>query len=217
MHTINRCPAKKKHIPLVGHTYLMHLWQNPTHTDEQTYQARNSSVAQKILKFTRLYVRYTSLGALIPTKQTTHSQSQHDLELACTNNPHIHENRLSTTHEPHLSSSVPPDASQSSIKLDFRSSYVFLRTPKKIGEQLLSDDENPPEAWGLYFEEGFRVHHAFIVILFFYCLASLAFGIYWCVEYGLVGPHSGAGAFGVSSWMIGLISLVTTVWFKWAD
>jgi len=30
---------------------------------------------------------------------------------------------------------------------DFRSSYVFLRTPKKLGEQLIADDENPPEAW----------------------------------------------------------------------
>lgn len=100
---------------------------------------------------------------------------------------------------------------------DPRSSYVLLRTPKKLGEQLLPDDEDPPEAWGLYFEEGFRVHHFLIVLLFLYILASLAFSVYWCVEYGLVGPDSGASAFGVASWMIAAVSLVVTVWFKWAD
>ena len=61
------------------------------------------------------------------------------------------------------------------------------------------------------------MHHCLILILFIYILASLAFGIYWCIKYGLVGPKSGAAAFGISSWMIALISLVTAVWFKWAD
>ena len=193
----------------------MHLWQNPTHTDQQTYRAHNSSIIQKILKYLRLYLRNTPPRALIPAKQTTRSPAGDDIELACTTN--VIGNNTSTAQEHRPSVPVPPITSPPSIKRDFRSSYVFLRTPKKLGEQLLPNDEDPPEAWGLYFEEGFRIHHAFIAILFVYCLASLAFGVYWCVEYGLVGPHSGAGAFGISSWMIGLVSLVTTVWFKWAD
>ena len=191
----------------------MHLWQNPTHTDKETYRAHNSDVVQRILKHLRLYSRYASPRALVPAKQTIQSQPGGDVELACTNS----RNNTSISPEPHTSSSVQPNVSPPCIKQDFRSSYVFLRTPKKSGKQLLTDDENPPEAWGLYFEEGFRIHHAFIVILFFYCLASLAFGVYWCVEYGLVGPQSGAEAFAVSAWMIGFVSLVTTVWFKWAD
>ena len=191
----------------------MHLWQNPTHTDEKTYQAHNSGLVQRTLKCLRLYFSNTSPRALVPAKQIIHSQATGDIELACANS----RNNTAISPEPHTSSSVQPNVSPPCMKQDFRSSYVFLRTPKKRGEQLLPDDENPPEAWGLYFEEGFRIHHAFIVMLFFYCLASLAFGVYWCVEYGLVGPQSGAEAFSISAWMIGLVSLVTTVWFKWAD
>lgn len=52
------------------------------------------------------------------------------------------------------------------------------------------------------------------IITFIYIMATASFGAYWCSKYGLVGPSSGAAAFGVSSWMIGLISLVTTVMFK---
>lgn len=48
-------------------------------------------------------------------------------------------------------------------------------------------------------------------------MATAAFGAYWCAEYGLVAPNSGAAVFGICSWMIGLISLVTTVLFKWAE
>ena len=191
----------------------MHLWQNPTHTDEQTYRAHDSGVVQRALKYLRLYSRYSTPRTLVPAKQTVQSPTTGDIELACTNSP----NSNCTAQKSQPSSLARSNASPPSIQRDFRSSYVFLRTPKKLGEQLLPDDENPPEAWGLYFEEGFRIHHAFILILFFYCLASLAFGVYWCVEYGPVGPQSGAEAFSISAWMIGFVSLVTTVWFKWAD
>ncbi|KAL8790249.1 MAG: hypothetical protein Q9195_006472 [Heterodermia aff. obscurata] len=131
---------------------------------------------------------------------------------------HIQQQSLETTssNEPSPTSgqSSPPSEQENQGP---RSSYVFLRTPRKLGEQLQPDDEDPPEAWGLYFEEGFRVHHFFILLLFIYILASLAFAIYWCANFGFTGPKTGSGAFAVSSWMIALFSLVTTVWFKWAD
>ena len=46
-------------------------------------------------------------------------------------------------------SSKNPDTNHdfASHESDARSSYVFLRTPKLLGEQLLADDEDPPEAW----------------------------------------------------------------------
>ena len=185
----------------------MHLWQNPTHTDLQTYRLGNPGIAEKFLKYLRLTL--SSDRAVDPAIQATASQSRQDIELACTNG--------SDTGTNHTRGSSDLHSPSSSKQQDFRSSYVFLRTPKKLGEQLLPDDEDPPEAWGLYFEEGFRIHHFFIVVLFFYVLASLAFGLYWCIRYGLVGPHSGVEAFGISSWMITLVGLVTTVWFKWAD
>ena len=96
-------------------------------------------------------------------------------------------------------------------------SYIFLRTPKKLGEKLLSDDVNPPEGWGMHIEEGLKVGRLFMLILLLYLSGTLVFGIFWYREFGMAGPQSGFGAFGVSSWMVSLISIITTVWFKWSD
>ena len=169
----------------------MHLWQNPSHTDLQTYQSRRGKI-RRLLGYLRPSHTVTSPSPGPPESQ--------DIELTSNNKP------------------VPTSTHCSpSSEEGRRSSYVFLRTPRIVGEQLLPDDIDPPEAWGLYFEQGFRVHHFFILVLFIYILASLAFAIYWCVNFGFIGPKTGSGAFGVSSWMIALVSLVTTVWFKWAD
>jgi hypothetical protein len=100
---------------------------------------------------------------------------------------------------------------------NFPSSYVFLRTPKKLGDKLQPDGEEPPEGWGIYLEESFRVHHLLVLVLLVYGMASLAFGAYWYRKYGMVGPQSGLGSFVVSSWMISLATLFWSVWFKWAD
>ena len=97
------------------------------------------------------------------------------------------------------------------------SSYVFLRTPKKLGEKLLPNDVNPPEGWGMYFEEGLRVSRLYMFILLLYLLGTLVFGIIWYREFGMAGPQSGFGAFGISGWMVGLISFITMVMFKWAE
>ncbi|KAL8664206.1 MAG: hypothetical protein Q9202_003284 [Teloschistes flavicans] len=205
------CPAKRKHIPLVGHMYLMHLWQNPSHGDLQTYNNRPQGAIGALVNRMRLLKHYlvaygrSESGHIAANRTMNDGQGhlQQDVEMTNPNsNP---------SNQP---SAGVPAASDTHGN---RSSYVFLRTPKKLGDQLVADDEDPPEAWGLYFEEGFAIHHFLLVVLFIYILATIAFGIYWCTKYGLVGPHTGASAFGVSSWMIGLISLVVTVWFKWAD
>ncbi|KAL8692040.1 MAG: hypothetical protein Q9218_002849 [Villophora microphyllina] len=204
------CPAKKRHIPLIGHAYLMHLWQNPSHSDLQTYNRRPQGAISRLVCRIRLLKNYLLTSTkndfvdLPPHHSGTNnrdSQAQRDLELTTTNGLEDQPTHMAAAADKHGNAS----------------SYVLLLTPKKLGDQLIADDEDPPEAWGLYFEEGFAVHHFFVVILFVYILATFAFAIYWCTKYGLVGPHTGAGAFGVSSWMIGLISLVVTVWFKWAD
>ena len=109
------------------------------------------------------------------------------------------------------------DTERPSRATNFRSAYVFLRTPKKLGDKLHPDDVDPPEGWGIYLEEGFRVHHLLIVMLFVYVLSSLAFGIFWYRKYGMMSPQSGLEAFGVSSWMISLMTMLMTVWFKWTD
>ena len=198
----------------------MHLWQNPSHTDAQTYRARKGGIIQIILYHLRAKLR----SKMSEVSESAHAsrnatQTQHDIEMTSANHTNAGIN-----HAPPVSAaqitSPSADSQHSSPSVSpgcFRSSYVFLRTPKKLGDQMHPDDEDPPEGWGLYFEEGFQVHHFFMVLLFLYILGSLIFGTYWCSKYGLVGPQSGAEAFSVSSWMIALVSLIIVVWFKWAD
>ena len=100
---------------------------------------------------------------------------------------------------------------------DKSSSYIFLRTPQKLGEKLMPNEENPPEGFGMYFEESLKVGRLFMFVLFLYLSGTLVFGVVWYREFGMAGPQSGLGAFGVSSWMVSLISIITTVWLKWAD
>ena len=164
----------------------------------QTYRSRRSRIRRLLDYFRSSH----TINSSSPGSQESHPGNPQQQEVALTS---------STKSFPTLPHCSPP------VEEGPRSSYVFLRTPRKRGEQLQPDDADPPEAWGLYFEEGFRVHHFFILLLFIYILASLAFAIYWCVNFGFIGPKTGSGAFGVSSWMITLVSLLTTVWFKWAD
>ncbi|KAL8764835.1 MAG: hypothetical protein Q9194_006816 [Teloschistes cf. exilis] len=187
----------------------MHLWQNPSHSDEQTSDSRPQSVMGRILCRMRLFKNYLVAycknepddPAVNLTVNNEQVDLQRDVEMTSTNGTGI------------TSDNTPTGSHQCGDQ----SSYVYLRTPKKLGDKLIPDDEDPPEAWGLYFEEGFAVHHFLVIILFIYILATKAFGAYWCTKHGLVGPRTGAGAFGISSWIIGLISLIVTVWFKWAD
>lgn len=133
------CPAKKKHIPLVGHTYLMHLWQNPSHSDLQTFNSRPQSTVHRffcLLGFNRSQgIANQKINAQGPNESSrrrcTDNEDRRDIELAAMNTSTSIANHTAALHEAR----------------DFRSSYVFLRTPKKLGEQLIADDENPPEAW----------------------------------------------------------------------
>ncbi|KAL8835312.1 MAG: hypothetical protein Q9170_003367 [Blastenia crenularia] len=187
------CPAKRTHIPLVGHTYLMHLWQNPSHCDRNTYNSQRPIISTR-------WIRWLVIRKAIPNSSPDdfNDASRCDTELA----------DMSLT-------SRNNRAVNRRDSLGPRSSYVLLRIPKKLGEQLTASDEDPPEAWGLYFEEGFGVHHFLLIVLLVYAAASIGFAIYWCEMYG--GPNTGSGAFAVASWMVSFMSLVITVWFKWAD
>lgn len=133
------CPAKKKHIPLVGHTYLMHLWQNPSHSDLQTFNSQPQSIGHRLfclLGFKRSHgTANKKIKAPGPNENSRRS---------CTDNEHRQDIELAATNS---STSVADHAAALHEARDFRSSYVFLRTPKKLGEQLIADDEDPPEAW----------------------------------------------------------------------
>jgi len=132
------CSAKKKHIPLVGHTYLMHLWQNPSHSDLQTFNSQTQSTVHRLfclLGFNRSQgIANNKINAQGPNENSrrrcTDIEHRQDIELAAMNTSTSVANYAAALHEAR----------------DFRS-YVFLRTPKKLGEQLIANDEESPEAW----------------------------------------------------------------------
>ena len=153
------CPAKKKHIPLVGHNYLIHLWQNPSHSDLASYRSRHSSIV-KLLDYLRSNRALDSPES--PCQRTPHQNARtlSDSSTAKRNQTHPDDSQQMHSDD-ELASIDMPDVATDSASLSvevsqdqsLRSSYVFLRTPRKEGDQLMTDDENPPEAWELYFEE----------------------------------------------------------------
>ena len=126
------CPAKKKHIPLVGHTYLLHLWQNPSHSDLQTDKSHpQHSIGRWLRRISSMKNRTTEINTQSESNNNSSgSVTRQDIELAETNT------------DPPADSAATTHKSQ-----DDRWSYVFLRTPKIGGEQLIPHDEDPPEAW----------------------------------------------------------------------
>lgn len=133
------CPAKKKHIPLVGHTYLMHLWQNPSHSDLQTFNSQRHSTIHRILcllGFTR--------SQKTAKKEVNAQGPNENGRRRCTDDDHprdIEMDAMGNTTAAAIHAAAVHEAQ------DPRSSYVFLRTPKKLGEKLVADYEDPPEAW----------------------------------------------------------------------
>ena len=187
----------------------MHLWHFPSHSDRQSYYSRRSTcigVAKYTLSFFKIMMPGRDYGGWRGRpEEATQRQTLGSPEVTRGNT-----DIAPATADIEMANSIREAEDKSS-------SYVFLRTPKKLGEKLLPNDVDPPQGWGLYFEEGLRISRLFMFILLLYLGGSLVFGIVWYREFGMVGPQSGLGAFGVSSWMVGLVSIITMVWLKWAD
>ena len=199
----------------------MHLWHYPSHSDRHSYyshRSRSDIVAKNLLDYLKIMALGRHCGGRRGSPEgTTQRQSLGDPEatrgninIAAATAVGADIEMANSNHEV-----VPKDLEYQAEHKS--SSYVFLRTPKKLGGELLPSDVDPPEGWGMYFEEGLRMSRLFTFILFLYLSGSLVFGIVWYREFGMVGPQSGLGAFTVSSWMVGLMSIITTVWLKWAD
>jgi len=128
-------------------------------------------------------------------------------------------------HFPKVSKSVPTNEPNEGDPIDHdqvgnphSSTYVFVKIPKKIGDRLEPNYGNEaPEGWGIYFEEGFKVHRLLFVVLIFYFFASLSV-IAWIIDrFGITTPTTYMGLFSVLAWLISFSSLFLTVWFKWAE
>jgi hypothetical protein len=115
---------------------------------------------------------------------------------------------------PHLH---PTDIEQPAQQL--RATRIIRSVPKKIGQKLTVNfrDHNHPEAWGLEFEETFRVHRLLFFVLFLYAACSFALLAWLFYRYGLGVPSSLSSVLWIFGWVVSLFGLTMTVWLKWAE
>lgn len=99
-----------------------------------------------------------------------------------------------------------------------RKKFIFLRTPKRVGNPLDHDyGNNDPEGWGMFFEEGFQIHRLLFAILIFYFLGSLGFTTSVIIKFGPITPSTSSGLIAFWFWIASFLALTVTVWFKWAE
>ncbi len=192
---------------------MMHLWQNPHHTDLKTYQSHTLGLLQ-ITRDTLLQGRSRCINYLRNRFSKPSGDPVSDIPVFSQyrptaaalrkGEPRHDQEQLGTTH---YNSPADVELQATESRRDF---YVFLHTPKKLGEQLTPDDRDPPQGWGIYFEEGFYIPPFFVLVLCVCVLGILTFGIFWYHKFGLA-------AFGVLGWVVGILSLFITVLFRWVE
>lgn len=98
-----------------------------------------------------------------------------------------------------------------------RSRYAIIAIPKKIGNMVELDlgAEQREEAWGLQFEESFTIHRLLFYILVLYFLGSIVAVVHLFQEE--TGPVSMAYKLWIFSWIASFVTLLLTVWLKWAE
>lgn len=169
----------------------MHFWRNPHHADKIMYDEwqKNSGRLARLIEYFR---QLPTPKSNIVTTQSTRSGKGKGPEIQ--------------TKDPETQTK------------DSRSRYVFVKIPKKIGDKLEPNYGNEaPEGYGIYFEEGFRVHRLLFVILLFYFICSIVVIIWVLKMYGVVGPSTWGSLFAVLAWFTSFFALLLTVWFKWAE
>lgn len=98
------------------------------------------------------------------------------------------------------------------------SRYAIVAIPKKAGNMIEPDlgAEQREEAWGLQFEESFTIHRLLFYILVLYFLGSIVAVIHIFQE-GTKGPVSMANKLWIFGWIASFVTLLLTVWLKWAE
>lgn len=191
--------------PLVGPRHLMHVWRNPSHADLAAYHEfrRNASWAARAKDWLQ-NAPYTWLQARLNIVNDLLNLDDDGLDPSLVENflpPHLH--RTDNEQPAHQR----------------RSTHVVAATPKKAGPKLVVNfrDDTFPEAWGLEFEEGFRVHRLLFFLLVLYAAASLATIAWLLQQYSSKLPDSPGVIISVIGWIATLMGLTCTVWFKWAE
>ncbi|KAK0517191.1 hypothetical protein JMJ35_000346 [Cladonia borealis] len=175
-------------MPTIGPNYLMHLWQNPHHTNWLTYQKNKS-----VLDTARWVMRKL-------------------LDLARTGNPCA--GRLSGSPDETLAGhqSSLSDTEQHL----FRQSYVFHTIPKELGVK--PDYKHGDDAALILMEKfQLRYLVVLIALILQLTVYALVMGVYFRYLAGLQGLGLYLRLFWISSWISGLSTLIITLWLKSSD
>ena len=171
--------------PIIGPNYLMHLWQNPHHTDWHTYQ-KNKSVSDKA----RCVMRKL-------------------LDLARTHN--IGEGRLSENSDDTLAGN---ELRQSETEQQlFRRSYIFHMMPKKLAVKP-DPKAIKPGALYLEEDFQFRHFIVLVVAIIEVTMSGLVLGVHFGYVAGLQGLELYLRLLWISSWLTGLSTVIITLWFR---
>ena len=186
----------------------MNLWHNPTHTDKETYLKNRSKLAKLgswIFHFIKITLPYFFTTTLLKGSPGTFEPGTSVIT-----------SRIDTDPAPGDIGQDRADAEAGPSRSEPRG-FVSPRMARQHGPQIVRHDGRPGQGWGLYFEEGFLVHHLLMIALIFYTIGSIVFVLTWFLTYRHVGSLSGWGVTGAGSWLTSYLSLLVTVWFKWAD
>jgi hypothetical protein len=98
-----------------------------------------------------------------------------------------------------------------------RSRYAIVAIPKKTGKKVEPDlgGVKREEVWGLQFEESFTIHRLLFYVLVVYFLGSLVAVVHLFQK--TTTPMSMANKLWIFGWVASFVTLLLTVWFKWAE
>ena len=124
------------HTPQIGPLRLLHQWRNPSHSDAKTYFSHPRSLVERLrFKIRSFRICVVERGANMLTTAISPPQSETQAD-----GDAIPEEEAAPAVE-------TVDHGSSGLRNADLSCYIFLRTPKKIGEPLIADDRATPEAW----------------------------------------------------------------------
>lgn len=172
-------------MPTIGPNYLMHLWQNPHHTDRLTYQQNKSVldtarwVMRKFLDLAR--TDYNCGDGLFGNA---------DESLAG------YRSRQSETQQ-HL----------------FRQSYVFHTIPKELGV-IPNFDINTDGAFFLVEEFQFPHFLILVAVILEFTVYALVLGVHFRYVAGLQGMGLYLRLLWISTWITGFSTMFIILWFR---
>jgi len=204
------CPATKENIPLVGKRILMNVWNDSHHADRAAYAFFQRNAPWHV-KF-KDWMRHVPHRFCQWVRDILADSGDLDDEIEMNEMPLRMQRR---------------DIEQPSGQK--RSARIYKSIPKKIGDKITftppaeNEDEDEDEGgesvegWGILFEEGFRVHRLLTFLLMIYALGSLGVSIFLFLHYGVKTPSSLGPLISLITWLLSLLGLTCTVWFKWAE